>query len=140
MDTCGDETAGNPCYSRLQGGWAVLPGVANLSGENIGVPGNGNATVTEPAKTTVTASLVAGMVNAIKGVSDLIFSPGRPPQVESNGHLVAIKFEGLPLLTPDHTSRIAAELMGQNKQALASLKEQGACDFSYGLPQHGGSG
>ena len=101
------------------------------------MPDNGNAAVTEPAKPTVTAQLVAGMVNAIKGVSDLIFSPGRPPQVESNGHLVAIKFEGLPLLTPDHTSRIAAELMGQNKQALATLKEQGACDFSYGLPQHG---
>ena len=75
------------------------------------------------------------MVNAIKGVSDLIFSPGRPPQVEANGHLVAVKFEGLPLLTPEHTSRIASELIGQNKQALTTLKESGSCDFSYGLPQ-----
>ncbi len=76
------------------------------------------------------------MVRACKGVSDLIFSPGRPPQVESNGHLVPVKFEGLPILTPDHTSRIATELIGQNKQAMQILKENGACDFSYGLAQH----
>ena len=82
------------------------------------------------------ASLVVGMVTAVKGVSDLIFSPGRPPQVEANGHLVGVKFEGLPLLTPEHTSRIASELIGQNKQALTTLKDSGSCDFSYGLPQH----
>ena len=99
------------------------------------MPDNGSTTVAEPAKTTVTATVVAAMVNAVKGVSDLIFSPGRPPQVESNGHLVPVKFEGLPILTPDHTSRIATELIGQNKQAMHILKENGACDFSYGLPQ-----
>jgi len=99
------------------------------------LPDNGSTIVAEPAKTTVTATLVAGMVKAVKGVSDLIFSPGRPPQVESNGHLVPVKFEGLPILTPDHTSRIATELIGQNKQAMQSLKEDGACDFSYGLAQ-----
>ena len=99
--------------------------------------GNGNvAAAAEAAKTTATASLVSAMVRACKGVSDLIFSPGRPPQVESNGHLVPVKFEGLPMLTPDHTSRIATELIGQNKQAMQTLKENGACDFSYGLAQH----
>jgi len=110
------------------------------------VPGNGNAAVAaaEPAKAPAapappaspTAALVAAMVKSYKGVSDLIFSPGRPPQVESNGHLVPVKFEGLPMLTADHTSRIAHELIGQNKQAMQILKESGACDFSYGLPQH----
>jgi twitching motility protein PilT len=100
------------------------------------VSGNGNAPVAEAAKTTATASLVAAIVNTFKGVSDLIFSPGRPPQVESNGRLIAVKVEGLPMLTPDHTSRIAAELIGQNKQVLQTLKENGACDFSYGLAQH----
>ena len=110
------------------------------------MPGNGNAAVAaaEPAKTPApatppaspTAALVAAMVKAYRGVSDLIFSPGRPPQVESNGHLVPVKFEGLPVLTADHTSRIAHELIGQNKQAMQILKDSGACDFSYGLPQH----
>ena len=109
----------------------------HLSEENTTVSGNGNvAAPAEPAKTTATASLVSAMVRACKGVSDLIFSPGRPPQVESNGHLVPVKFEGLPILTPDHTSRIATELIGQNKQAMQILKENGACDFSYGLAQH----
>jgi twitching motility protein PilT len=114
----------------------------HLSEENTTVSGNGNVAAAEPAKATATppssptASLVSAMVRACKGVSDLIFSPGRPPQVESNGHLVPVKFEGLPILTPDHTSRIATELIGQNKQAMQILKENGACDFSYGLAQH----
>ena len=96
----------------------------------------GNAAIAEPPKATVTASLVAGMVNSIKGVSDLVFSPGRAPQVECNGHLVAVKFDGLPALTSDHTARIASELIGQNQQAMQNLKEHGSCDFSYSLPQH----
>ena len=98
--------------------------------------GNGNAAVAESTKPTATASLVAAMVNSLKGVSDLIFSPGRPPQVECNGRLVPVKFEGLPMLTPEHTGRIASELIGQNKHVLDMLKENGTCDFSYGLAQH----
>jgi twitching motility protein PilT len=113
---------------------AHMPEVLNR--ENGSLPGNGNPPVAEPSKPCATAALVAGMVSSLKGVSDLIFSPGRPPQVEHNGRLVAVKFEGLPVLTAEHTARIAAELMGQNKQASHILKEQGACDFSYGLPQH----
>jgi twitching motility protein PilT len=100
------------------------------------VTDNGNAAIAEPPKATVTASLVAGMVNSIKGVSDLVFSPGRAPQVECNGHLVAVKFDGLPALTSDHTARIASELIGQNQQAMQNLKEHGSCDFSCSLPQH----
>jgi len=100
------------------------------------VTDKGNAAIAEPPKATVTASLVAGMVNSIKGVSDLVFSPGRAPQVECNGHLVAVKFDGLPALTSDHTARIASELIGQNQQAMQNLKEHGSCDFSYSLPQH----
>jgi len=100
------------------------------------VSGNGNVPIAEAAKPNATAALVAAIVKSCKEASDLIFSPGRPPQVESNGRLIAVKVEGLPMLTPDHTSRIAAELIGQNKQVLQTLKENGACDFSYGLAQH----
>ena len=32
-----------------------------------------------------TAGLINGMLDSGKGISDLIFSPGRPPQVEQHG-------------------------------------------------------
>ncbi len=67
-------------------------------------------------------------------ISDLIFSPGRPPIVEQDGRLLAVRVQGLPVLTADHTQRIAADLIGTNKHALDTLREQGACDISYGLP------
>lgn len=82
-----------------------------------------------------TAGLIAAMVR-MKGVSDLIFSPGRPPQVELNGSLRGVKVEGLPVLTPDYTAKIAQDLIGANKLAAETLKEQGSCDLSYSLPQH----
>jgi twitching motility protein PilT len=74
------------------------------------------------------------MLRASEKVSDLIFSPGRPPQVEIHGQLTAVEISGAGGLTADDTRRIAADLIGTNKQALNSLREQGSCDVSYGLP------
>lgn len=79
-----------------------------------------------------THELLAAMLNASARVSDLIFSPGRPPQVEIHGQLVPA--QGVAPLTADDTRRIAADLIGDNKQALTTLREQGSCDISYGLP------
>jgi len=80
-----------------------------------------------------TPSLIAAMLNAGKGISDLIFSPGRPPQVESHGELTPVP--GLPVLQADDTAAIARDLVGKNDHALRTLKEQGACDLSYSLPE-----
>ncbi|MGB9233267.1 MAG: PilT/PilU family type 4a pilus ATPase [Terriglobales bacterium] len=81
-----------------------------------------------------TTVLLAGMLRASDKVSDLIFSPGRPPQVEIHGQLTAVEIAGAGLLTADDTRRIAADLIGTNKQAINALREQGSCDVSYGLP------
>jgi twitching motility protein PilT len=80
-----------------------------------------------------TAVLLAGMLRASDKVSDLIFSPGRPPQVEIHGQLTAVEIAGAGTLTADDTRRIAADLIGTNKQAINTLREQGSCDVSYGL-------
>jgi twitching motility protein PilT len=74
------------------------------------------------------------MLRASSRVSDLIFSPGSLPHIEVNGELVPVKISGLPPLTPEDTSRIAKELIGDNQQALTALREQGSCDVSYSLP------
>jgi twitching motility protein PilT len=81
-----------------------------------------------------TQALLSAMLRSHRDVSDLIFSPGRLPQVEIHGQLNTLDIDGLRALTADDTRRIASELIGDNKQALTMLREQGSCDISYALP------
>jgi len=80
-----------------------------------------------------TSALLSAMLGATEKISDLIFSPGRPPQVQVYGQMIPVQVPGLTLLTPDDTRQIAADLIGDNKQAITTLREQGACDVSYGI-------
>ncbi len=81
-----------------------------------------------------TPVLLGAMLKASEKVSDLIFSPGRPPQVQVYGQMIPVQVPGLSFLTADDTRHIAADLIGDNKQAVTTLREHGACDISYGLP------
>jgi twitching motility protein PilT len=82
-----------------------------------------------------TPDLVMSMLEVGKGISDLIFSPGRPPQVEMNGELTPVVMSELPTLKPDDTARLAADLVRGNLVAMTNLKTQGACDLSYSIPE-----
>jgi twitching motility protein PilT len=82
----------------------------------------------------VTNTLLAAMLRAHEQVGGLIFSPGRVPQIEVHGELIPIQAAGLRSLTADDTRRIASDLIGGNKQTITTLREQGSCDISYGLP------
>jgi twitching motility protein PilT len=82
-----------------------------------------------------TPTLIASMLSAAPNASDLIFSPGRAPQVDMHGGLIQLKIQGVGILTPEDTARIAADLIGRNTIALQKLKEQGSCDISYSLPK-----
>ncbi len=79
-------------------------------------------------------ALLLAMLQVSTHVSDLIFSPGSHPHVEVSGQLVPVKMAGLSVLSANDTLRIAQELIGDNKQALAMLQQQGSCDISYSLP------
>src|ERR1700731_2206816 len=81
-----------------------------------------------------TPALLGAMLRAAEKISDLIFSPGRPPQVEVYGQLMVVQGPGLRVLSADDTRRIASDLIGDNKQAINMLREQGSCDISFGLP------
>jgi twitching motility protein PilT len=85
-------------------------------------------------KPLATPALLLAMLNVSSRVSDLIFSPGTLPHVELNGQLCPVKIPGLRPLTPDDLRRIAEELIGDNKQAISMLREQGSCDVSYRFP------
>jgi twitching motility protein PilT len=97
----------------------------------------GRAPIPNAAPTTFppVPALLLAMLQVSSHVSDLIFSPGSHPHVEVSGQLVPVKIPGLSsVLSADSTQHIAAELMGDNLQAVAMLKQQGSCDISYSLP------
>jgi twitching motility protein PilT len=73
------------------------------------------------------------MLRTAPKVSDLFFSPGRPPLVEVNGRL-SQPVPGMRPLTPDDTRRIGQDLIGNNEHALTTLRDNGSCDVSYSLP------
>ena len=81
-----------------------------------------------------TPALLGAMLHAAEKISDLIFSPGRPPQVQVYGQMIPVQAPGLNVLSADETRHIAADLIGDNKQAINTLREHGSCDVSYGLP------
>jgi twitching motility protein PilT len=86
-----------------------------------------------PQRTIHTAQLVTAMLKSSTHVSDLIFSPGRAPQVEVSGQLVALKYKGLECLTSQDTDLIAKDIMGKNETPARKLEEEGSADLSYGI-------
>jgi twitching motility protein PilT len=102
----------------------AAPGSAPISVSLEGYSGSGKVE---------TSALLGAMLRASDKISDLIFSPGKPPQVQVYGQLIPVQVPGFVTLTPDDTRQFAADLIGDNKQAIATLREHGSCDISYGL-------
>jgi twitching motility protein PilT len=74
------------------------------------------------------------MLSVSDKVSDLIFSPGRPPQVELMGELQAVPVPGLDKLLPAHTASIANLILGNHQTAAESLEKLGSADLSFSAP------
>jgi twitching motility protein PilT len=92
-------------------------------------------TQTAPAQRVIhTAQLITAMLKSNTHVSDLIFSPGRAPQIEVSGQLVELKYKGLERLSAADTKSIAYDIMGDNEHPLRKLDQDGSADLSYGLP------
>ncbi len=101
-------------------------------------PATAPASAAQPvtaAQPVPTSTIIASMLRASAKASDLIFSPGRAPQIETNGQLVQLKIPGVGILGSEDTARIAADLIGRNAQALEKLKTEGSCDISYSVPK-----
>ncbi|MEN3327338.1 MAG: twitching motility protein PilT [Acidobacteriota bacterium] len=79
-------------------------------------------------------AILREMLRASDKVSDLIFSPGRPPQVELAGKLVPVRVPGLDKLTPAHTAGIAKLIIGNQQSAVDSLETSGSADLSFSAP------
>ena len=90
---------------------------------------------TDKTRAMATPALIQEMINSGDGISDLVFSPGRPPQVERHGDLMPVSIAQLPVLRPQDTAGLACDLINGNDQVLRTLKDQGATDLSYALPE-----
>lgn len=66
-------------------------------------------------------------------VSDLIFSPGRPPQVELTGDLQGVPIPGLEKLKAPQIKAMADLLLNGNLQGSETLEKKGSTDVSYSV-------
>lgn len=73
------------------------------------------------------------MLAAGEKVSDLIFSPGRPPQVELSGDLQGVSIPGLEKLLPPQIKAMADLMLMNNAQGLETLENRGSTDISYSV-------
>lgn len=79
-------------------------------------------------------AILREMLRVSDRVSDLIFSPGRPPQVELTGKLQPVRLPGLDKLTPVHTASIAKLIIGNQQTVLKHLEKTGSADLSFSVP------
>src|ERR1043165_1311683 len=80
------------------------------------------------------ATILQRMLAVSDKVSDLIFSPGRPPQIELVGKLQPVAIPGLDKLTPAHTAGIAKIIIGDHEEPAQSLEKVGSADLSFSVP------
>lgn len=79
--------------------------------------------------------LLGAMLDTHPGISDLVFSVGRPLQVETFGELkeAPIAQPSVRRLTRFQTEQIALNIVGSQRHLLRDLVKHGACDCSYAL-------
>jgi twitching motility protein PilT len=80
------------------------------------------------------ATVLQKMLAVSDKVSDLIFSPGRPPQIELVGKLQPVEIPGVEKLSPAQTSGIAKLIIGNHEGAAESLEKFGSADLSFSVP------
>jgi len=79
-------------------------------------------------------NVLTRMLAAGANVSDLIFSPGRPPQVELTGDLHGVPIAGLERLSALNIKAMADLMLLGNDQASEILDKRGSTDISYSVP------
>src|SRR6476620_3938095 len=110
--------------------------IAQISTPNIS---QSNGVVAPPAAVTpqnVQAfhNVLTRMLAAGDKVSDLIFSPGRPPQVELTGDLQGVSIPGLERLAAPQINAMVDVMLSGNQQGRETLEKKGSTDISYSVP------
>src|SRR5947208_17195885 len=78
--------------------------------------------------------ILTRMMESHPGISDSIFTVGRPFQVESFGELKPVDMEpDIGRLTPNQTEKLALNIIGDDRRLIKELLMMGSCDCSYVL-------
>ena len=78
--------------------------------------------------------ILTAIMEAHPGVSDLLFTVGRPFQVESYGELKQVDIHPeVHRLTPIQTETLALNIIGDDRRLIKELIMMGSCDCSYAL-------
>ena len=80
-------------------------------------------------------TLLRRLLESGERISDINFTPGKPPQVEADGDLTFPFVDPpLPELTPWMTEQIAVNLLHGREQLMRQLLRSGSCDCAYEVP------
>lgn len=111
------------------------PSTAQMPVPTIAPPADGNSVNPALAKNIQSfQNVLTRMLAAGANVSDLIFSPGRPPQVELTGDLHGVPIAGLERLTTQNIKAMADLMLLGNDQGMEVLEKKGSTDISYSVP------
>jgi len=80
------------------------------------------------------ATVLQRMLAVSDKVSDLIFSPGRAPQIELVGKLQPVEISGIEKLSPAQTAGVAKLIIGNHEGAAENLEKYGSVDLSFSVP------
>ena len=79
--------------------------------------------------------LLTRLLESGERISDINFTPGKPPQVEADGELTFPFIDPpLPELSPYMTEQIAVNLLHGREQLMRQLLCAGSCDCAYEVP------
>jgi len=79
-------------------------------------------------------AVLSGMLDSHPGISDVLFTVGKPFQVESYGELKEVWMHPhVQKLTRRQTEMIALNIIGRSRHLLRELVLHGACDCSYAM-------
>lgn len=78
--------------------------------------------------------LLTGMIRSGEGISDLLFTVGKPPFIESHGTLSEFPIKTpTGVLGPEEIDRLADHIMNNDERLKRDLANLGSCDCSYAL-------
>ena len=79
-------------------------------------------------------ALLGAMIQSREGVSDLLFTVGKPPLVETHGWLEEFVVETpVPIFGPKEIDQLADHIINGDERLLHDLATWGSCDCSYTL-------
>lgn len=82
-------------------------------------------------------TILGRIIDSCDGISDLIFSVGRPFQVEAQGVLRPVRIAPeITALSAYQIEKMVICLIGEDRRLLHELITTGSCDCGYGLSDH----